>query len=186
MIERQEDQTAPRSRWNTALLLVIIGIIVVLVSAIAARDSLAREREWFEDVARERLGTPVYAEALYVLPRIGALAVASHKKRGSFCSSSSHPVPDEVARVANKKFATSDDDWRFDERTQSGFACLQWAFQGPQLYQYDYRSDGHSFVVIARGDRDGDGVYSTFRLRGGERDGAPFVDVAVERENPKE
>ena len=52
-----------------------------------------------------------------------------------------------------------------------GFACLHFVMDQPQYYSYMYTASGSSnpgdsFVAIANGDLNGDGVLSTFSLAG--------------------
>jgi type IV pilus assembly protein PilA len=78
-------------------------------------------------------------------------------KRGRRKLASFPPVPKTVPR--GTKYASTPEDWQ-------AWAPLRFQLDAPQYYQYEVRAskDGSSADVIARGDLDGDGKNSEFRL----------------------
>jgi hypothetical protein len=67
-------------------------------------------------------------------------------------------VPASVPRGA--KYQSSADDWK-------GWAPIQFKLDGPQYFQYEVvaAKDGKSAEILARGDLDGDGQASLYRLK---------------------
>jgi hypothetical protein len=84
------------------------------------------------------------------------------------------------------KFQSAPRDWLVDETAHAGFACLGFALQFPQLYQYDYRASATDFTLTARGDLDGDGHTSTFKVTGKVTGGALVIAPNVEQIDPEE
>lgn len=70
----------------------------------------------------------------------------------------------------------------------AGWICLKFQMDGPQYYQYDYKSTaGASFSSIAKGDLNGDGsVFSTFKRDAEVRNGQIVLSPAISEENPDE
>jgi type IV pilus assembly protein PilA len=69
-----------------------------------------------------------------------------------------------------KKYQSAYADWQAGAPANAGFACIKFAMDQPQYYQYGYTSDavaatnsGTNFTGTARGDLNGDGaIFSSF------------------------
>jgi hypothetical protein len=85
-------------------------------------------------------------------------------------------------------------DWRHDETTNKGFACLKFLMNSPQYYMYNYTSDGDvnvptigtQFTAIANGDLDANGTLSTFELVGAVGTNNLYVAPNLLQVNPEE
>jgi hypothetical protein len=88
----------------------------------------------------------------------GAATAITH----AFCKSAASPVPIEVPAASKRRVTAA--DWDGDENT--GWSCLQFSIEGAVYFQYAYTATPDSFEVVAHGDLNGDGVVSTFRIRG--------------------
>lgn len=96
---------------------------------------------------------------------------------------SSRKVPAEMAQVAGKAYASTDEDWK-DE----AFACDSFRLRSPQRFQYEWeKTSATTGVARARADFNADGVIeATFEQelvcseRGGKLrcDPGPFHDRA--------
>jgi len=77
------------------------------------------------------------------------------------------PVPDDIEKVSNKKYQSDPGEWN-----GAGWSCLKFSMTDPQYFMYEYAviqgggGDGAEFEARAHGDLDGDGVQSTFGMRG--------------------
>lgn len=99
------------------------------------------------------------------------------KSRNSLCVSASTSVPADAAKIKGQKYQSAPSEWDADAAaTWKGFACLHFSMVDPQFYQYDYQTstndwaasgaEGTTFDAIARGDLNGDGVLSDFKMSG--------------------
>jgi type IV pilus assembly protein PilA len=79
------------------------------------------------------------------------------------------------------------DDYNTGTST-AGWVCLKFQMDGPQYYQYDYKSVAEkSFSAIAKGDLDGDGTdFSTFKRDAEVRSGQIVLSPAISEESPDE
>ena len=66
-------------------------------------------------------------------------------------------------------------EWTRDDKADAGVFCLKFQMTTHQHYQYDYGSTGHSFEALARGELNGNGKLSRFRLSGTEAAGNPSL-----------
>jgi type IV pilus assembly protein PilA len=72
-------------------------------------------------------------------------------------------VPDDIAKVSNKKYQSSPTDW-----TGAGWGCLKFTMTDPQYFQYQYEAvtvnvpaqDGDNFIAHAFSDLNGKGKQS--------------------------
>jgi prepilin-type N-terminal cleavage/methylation domain-containing protein len=121
-----------------AAVLVVIGLLTVVTGPVY-RLLVARARTL---EARESLLAIAHAE------------LTAFRDRGRFiaCAPSAPAVP----KGARGTFDAS----------QAGWKDLGFAPEGPVWYRYEVRLDGRTFVAEARGDLDGDGVASSYSLRG--------------------
>lgn len=136
---------------------------------------------------RKYISSAKAAESTVTVGYIGKRAAETYEEReGTYCPSATSPVPAAASAIRGMKYQSSADDWTRDQKANAGFACLKFELSQPQYYQYDYRSTGHTFEAIARGDLDGDGKLSLFRMRGTEAGGKPVLAPSLEQEDPEE
>jgi hypothetical protein len=138
---------------------VILGGAVVLAAAVAIGvvAILVGGRTY---VAQSKT-----AEARNVLAEIAKRASASHAA-GRLCPSASFPIPYDRARIRGIRYLPTRAEWEIDHIANAGFACLQFWMDVPQYYQYEYEVTPTGFVARAHGDLDGNGIFSTFEIRG--------------------
>jgi type IV pilus assembly protein PilA len=137
-------------------------------------------------------------EARSVLSRIAKDATTAYQKPKSaggvinlgsvsedhvaLCSSAD-AVPSDPAKIRAAKYQSSPAEW--GGSTVAGWTCLNFSMEDPQYFQYDYNAtgvsdEGDSFETIGRGDLDGDGNYSTFRITANiQRDGDGMVLIVA-------
>jgi type IV pilus assembly protein PilA len=93
----------------------------------------------------------------------------------SLCTAPTQPVPLAIASVQGKKYQSSQApgaDWNFDQATfGKGFACLKFAMDAPQYYQYMFTvtlptAATGTWAGTATGDLNGDTNTSLFTLNG--------------------
>jgi hypothetical protein len=81
------------------------------------------------------------------------------------------------------KYQSSPDDWK-------AWESIKFSMSEPQYYQYEIiaAKDGKSAVIYARGDLDGDGTASEFRLpvHFEPKDGTLLLGPSLEESNPTE
>jgi len=119
---------------------------------------------------------------------IGKLALEAYERDGHLCASASAPVPRSLVAVRARNYQSPAAEWSVDAPANAGFACLGFEMPGPQYYQYDYRvgADGKTFTATARGDLDGDGRPSIFRLEGKIVVGKLEIDPVIDETAPEE
>ena len=103
----------------------------------------------------------------------------------SMCQSST-PVP--ATPPAAQKYQSSAADWETGD-IATGWKCLKFEMNAPQYYAYNYIATGTStgeFTAQARGDLDGDGVFSTFNAYGKVQEGRMNASPQVEEINAEE
>jgi type IV pilus assembly protein PilA len=105
--------------------------------------------------------------------------------RHRLCPSASKPVPELASAIGGKMYQSSAAEWQIDKEANAGFACLQFFMDEPQRYQYAYEATDNSFVVRARGDLNGDGIYSTFEISG-KVEGGKIILAAMVETSPEE
>ncbi len=100
---------------------------------------------------------------------------------------SAQPVPSDFAKVKGATYAASGSDYASGDGG-NGWKCLGASRSGNQHYQYGYdlgegtvSGSSESYTAWARGDLDGDGRNSLFRMRGENVDGnvihAPTIEI---------
>ena len=146
----------------TWLIVVLVVGVVVVVMGVAIALALFGMRQY---IAKAKT-----AEARNSLAAIAKAAVVHYESSapGSrrLCPSSSKPIPAAVGDVSGKKYQSTPAEWRADESSRAGFACLELDLSAePQYFQYEYESTPTGFVARAHGDLDGDGTLSTYELR---------------------
>jgi len=110
--------------------------------------------------AREIHGSR-FVEPVEGLNRIGEASLAYAEKNGRFPDSAPQ-TPATPPR--GKKEADLPGTW--DGATWTALAFKPGPEGAPHAYAFSYESNGASFTARARGDLDGDGVLSTFEIRG--------------------
>ncbi len=109
-----------------------------------------------------------FVEPVDGLQRIGAAAVAYAEKNGRFPESA--PLTPAVPPRGKKE---ADPPGTWDTPAWKALDFRPAAEGVPHASAFSFASDGASFVAQARGDLDGDGVLSTFEIRGFARSGEP-------------
>jgi type IV pilus assembly protein PilA len=130
---------------------------------------------------------------------LGAIAVAARQTyeesartstegaaTANLCQSASQPIPFESTLVSAKKYASTSADWQADKANNTGFACLHFALEMPQYYQYNYAATARTFTATAHGDLNGDGVFSTFTLSGQVQDQTVIFAPTISEVRPDE
>jgi len=92
------------------------------------------------------------------------------------------------------KYQSTKADWSptSDVANNLGWPCLKFEMTQPQYYQYRYASDsapgttGTTFSATANGDLNGDGVASTFIMRGEITSGRLRLAPALDEVSPEE
>jgi type IV pilus assembly protein PilA len=107
------------------------------------------------------------------------------------CAGASASVPAGKASIAGAKYQSdpsSGKDWLADVATPGmGFACLKFSISDPQYYMYSYAANtATDFTATGNGDLNGDGVTSTFIMRGSVNAGTVLVSPNFEETNPEE
>ncbi|MEO8900905.1 MAG: prepilin-type N-terminal cleavage/methylation domain-containing protein, partial [Polyangiaceae bacterium] len=109
--------------------------------------------------------------------QLGASTAVSNR----LCSSAGAAVPADPTLIAGKKFQSSPVNWTevpgIADAQYAGWNCVKFTMNDPQYYQYNYTGPaaaaagdvGAAFTCTAKGDLDGDGVYSTFTMPGAIR-----------------
>lgn len=142
-----------------------VGIVLALI-AVLAIPALGIMAVLGIYGVRKYIANAKTAEAKNVLGQIGRLAVARYDETHRLCPSASRSIPQEMDAVRARKYMSMGSEWRADAKADAGFACLGFSLATPQYYQYSYEATATSFVARAHGDLDGDGIVSTFELRG--------------------
>jgi type IV pilus assembly protein PilA len=107
-------------------------------------------------------------------------AIAARQTRAidnRLCTTASATVPSSLNAIRGRKYQSTANDWSRDRATAGrGFACLGFTVEEPQYYAYEYRTSttnwnnagavNTTFDAYARGDLDGNGVRSEFRIHG--------------------
>jgi type IV pilus assembly protein PilA len=130
--------------------------------------------------AYERDSTPPF-----ILPLGTSAGVANN-----LCASASVSVPADKSFIAAQKYQSAPSEWNADVGTPyKGFACLRFAMSDPQYFMYDYAGTAGTagtFVAMGMGDLNGDGITSTFSLRGEVTGGVVFVAPTFSEIRPSE
>jgi type IV pilus assembly protein PilA len=138
---------------------------------------------------RKYLTNAKQAEARNSLAQIGRDAATAYERDGALCASASSAVPPSMSMLKGMKYQSAAGEWQVDRARNAGFACLGFSLETPQYYQYAYTVPaGHpdQFEAVAHGDLNGDGIVSTFRLRGRVQGGVLQVAPNLEETSPEE
>jgi type IV pilus assembly protein PilA len=136
---------------------------------------------------RKYIANAKTAEARMEVAAIARAAAAAQASSQRVCPSASQPVPASLLAVKGSKYQSAPSDWSIDEKRNAGFACLGFAIDTPQYYQYSYTATATGFDAVAHGDLNGNGAVSTFALHGEVgADGAVAIDPTLEERSPQE
>ncbi len=141
------------------------GILIVGILAVLAISGVTRY-----------LKAAKTAEARNTLGQLSMEATSAYEQEDmsgahALCRSASAPVPRNPRSISGVKYQSIVSDWTKDA-PDGGFACLKFQMDYPQYFQYNYtitgtgKSVGDSYTIEARGDLDGNGVYSSFTIGG--------------------
>jgi hypothetical protein len=116
-----------------------------------------------------------FVEPTEGLSRLGASAVAYAEVSGRFPDSA--PLTPSTPPRGKKQ---PDPPGTWDAPTWKALDFRAAPEGVPHAYAFAFESTGNAFVARARGDLDGDGVLSTFEIRGGIRPGeGPAVEPGM-------
>jgi type IV pilus assembly protein PilA len=153
------------------IVVAIVGILAVLaIYSVRKYIANAKTTEARNVLGRLADAAVIEFEHEKMAGPVLALQSSSQLSR-ALCKSASQSVPAVLASISGRKYQSSIDDWNVDGAGNSGFACLHFTIDAPQYYMYSYRASGssqpgNSFIVMANGDLNADGIASTFSLMG--------------------
>jgi type IV pilus assembly protein PilA len=166
------------------VILVVLGGAVVLMGTLGVIAVFG---------VRKYIANAKAAEARNVLGMIGKEAARAYEDSSptpgqrTLCASASSPVPADANRISGKKYQSATTEWEVDAPRKAGFACLKFSMMDPQYFQYNFAStSGGKMTATARGDLDGNKVFSTFELEGQVNSGIFVVAPALTETNPEE
>ena len=185
-----------------AFTLIELMIVVTIVGVLAALGIYGVRKYVYSAKtaeARNALGQMAKdASAAYDREGMEAAIVTlsgSTENSNQLCPSAGAPVPSDAASIRGQKYQSAPSEWK----DNAGWTCLRFHMRDPQFYQYNYVATpptgggdtGDSFECIARGDLNGDGVLSTFRMLGAIQEGSAggkelTLAPAIEATNPED
>ena len=103
-------------------------------------------------------------------------------------------VPSTLTNIDGKKYQSSKADWSdpADVIANAGFPCLKFEMTAPQYYQYSYvatgtrSADNDTFTATAKGNLNGDALYSTFTMNGKIQNGRLTLGPSIGEVSPEE
>jgi type IV pilus assembly protein PilA len=107
----------------------------------------------------------------------------------NLCTDAAKSVPDVIGKIRGAKYQSVSTDWTDGNDTLKGWVCLRFAVSDPQYYMYDYKGttgETGSFDAIGYGDLDGNGLTSTFTIKGRVNGGTVFVSPTLIEDTPDE
>lgn len=174
------------------IVVAIVGILAVLaiygVRKYLANAKTAEARNSIGQIAKDAVAHYEQESMSGSVLTPGSSAALSR----ALCAGEATQVPG-TASIQGKKYQSSAGDWNSGAAAGTGFACLHFTMDQPQYYSYGYTASGttgavnDSFTAIANGDLNGDGVFSTFTLKGAINSSyvlnvAPNMDTINEEE----
>jgi type IV pilus assembly protein PilA len=182
----QQRPQAPKSGMGVGLIIAIVAaVLIVPTVGIVAVMGIYGTRKYIANAKT--------AEAKNVLGQLSKDAMIAYEGESPdepgkrrVCPSASAPVPADRNAVSGKKYQSSASDWQTDLSANKGFACLKFEMNSPQYYQYEYEATATGFVARAHGDLNGDGVFSTFEIKGQVIGDRLVISPVIEETNPEE
>lgn len=173
----QPARQAPKSGMSTGLIIgIVLAVLIVPIGILAVLGIYG---------TRKYIANAKTAEAKNSLGQMAMDAVTSYEGEGEgevlgadgtvkrrICPSASQRIPADRLMVRGRKYQSTAAEWQADKAADAGFACLKFEMSSPQYYQYEYEATPTGFTGRAFGDLNGDGVLSTFEIKGelvGER-----------------
>jgi len=145
-----------RARSSSAPVLVAIAVIAVpvFVALIGVMAALAIYG------LRRYVSTAKTAEAKTGIGTLAKGIAKCYETTGSL-PPSTNPVPADLATIRGQKYQSDPTEWH-----QPAFDCAGFRMEDPQYFQYSWELEagGKSGAAVARGDLDGDGIVSEYRL----------------------
>ena len=184
----QPQAMAPKKGMGAGLIiLIVLAVTIVPIVGILAVLSIYGTRKYIANAktaeARNSLGQIAKDAAVaYEREELSSDGTVVHR----ICPSASSPVPADRATISARKYQSSTSDWEVDKAKSAGFACLRFEMSAPQYYQYEYIATATGFIARAHGDLNGDGVFSTFEIRGEVQDGQLRIAPTILETNPEE
>jgi type IV pilus assembly protein PilA len=179
----------PRKSGFPTWAIVLIGVIGALFIVLPIMAVLGIYG------VRKYLANAKQAEAMNALGQIAKDAAAAyeadHPGPGGpishrLCPSASRSVPGSLSMVSGMKYQSSTADWKADCGSDRGFCCLKFSMEVPQYYMYSYGATATEFTGRANGDLNGDGIASTFTIRGAVVGSNLQIAPNIEERNPGE
>jgi len=154
------------------IVVAIVGILAVLavygVRKYLANAKTAEARNSLGQIAKDSAAE--YERESMQSTVLGQGSSAANSR--ALCATEpKQPIP-ATGNIAGKKYQSSAADWNAGAAANAGFACLKFTIDAPQYYAYSYTESGtagapgETFVGMANGDLNGDGVLSTFSITG--------------------
>lgn len=162
------------------IIMAIVGALLALVAVVGVLAVLAMAG------VRKYIANAKTMEARNSVRMMGIDAQSVWGERQALCPSASAPVPHDIGMVRGRKYMSAASDWSADKSRDGGFACLGFSMSTPQHYQYAYESDGTGLKALAHGDLNGDGIASTFELRGQKTGEVLTIAPQILETNPDE
>jgi type IV pilus assembly protein PilA len=108
----------------------------------------------------------------------------------NLCITAGASVPAGKTSIAGQKYQSAPSEWEKDVATPGkGFSCLHFSLSDPQYYMYYYTGTAGTagvFEAQGMGDLNGDGVTSTFTLRGEVTAATVYVAPNFAEDKPEE
>lgn len=179
---------APRKGGGAGIVIaVVVALLILPVVGTFAVMAIYGVRKYIANAKT--------AEARNTVAHIAKAAVSAYEREDEaggetvthrLCRSASSAVPRDRSMVSARKYQSASSEWNVDADRNAGFACLRFEMPSPQYFQYEYVATATSFVVRAHGDLNGDGVFSTFELRGEVKDDRVVIAPSIVETNPED